>query len=78
MLKLITGLLVLAALTGCQSFDLEQIGVDDQDNAALCIRASVDPAWSESRLEYSRVELPRGYTVTPEQLADLVTACRLP
>jgi len=76
MLKFGTGLLIILLATGCQSFNPESIGVDAQDNAVLCLRASVDPAWSESQLSYNSIELPKGYQVTPEQLAELIRACQ--
>ena len=66
----------LVLLTGCQSIDLESsIGVDPTDNALICASVSVDPAWSESTATYRRIELPAGYSVTPEQLAELLAAC---
>ena len=66
----------LVLLTGCQSIDLESsIGVDPTDNALICASVSVDPAWSESTATYRRIELPAGYSVSPEQLAELLAAC---
>jgi len=76
MLKFGSGLLILALASGCQSINPEAIGVDAQDNAALCIEAMLDPTWSESRVSYRRIELPSGYVVTPEQLAELIRACQ--
>jgi hypothetical protein len=69
-------LLLLVSLAGCQSIDLESsIGVDPTDNALICASVNVDPAWSESSATYRRIELPQGYSVTPEQLAELLSAC---
>lgn len=71
-------LLIVCALTGCAGMTIENsIGVDPDDNAALCASADIDPAWSESNLKYTRVELPRDFTVTPSELAELLRACNV-
>lgn len=64
-------------LTSCAGLTLENsIGVDPDDNAVLCATADIDPTWTESRIEYKRIELPKDFKVTPEQLAELVRACQ--
>lgn len=69
-------LIALVCLAGCQSLDLEKsIGVDESDNAILCANVDLMPMWTNSRATYSRVELPKGYQLPPEQLAQLVAAC---
>lgn len=72
----LAGVAVMSLLGGCQSINLEEsIGVDATDNAVICASVSVDPTWSESNALYRRVELPQGYVVSPEQLAELLSAC---
>lgn len=68
-------LIALACLAGCSTLDPESIGVDESDNAVLCANVDLMPMWTNSRATYSRVELPKGYQLTPEQLAQLVAAC---
>jgi hypothetical protein len=64
-------------LSGCAGMTLENsIGVDPTDNAVLCATATIDPAWSESTIQYKRIEIPSSMEVTPDQLATLVRACQ--
>lgn len=64
-------------LASCAGLTIENsIGVDPDDNAVLCATADMDPAWTESRIEYKRIELPKDFKVTPEELAELVRACQ--
>jgi hypothetical protein len=71
-------IVIVLALAGCQSVDLEQsIGVGPDDNAILRVEAHVDPAWTESTADYCRTEFPAGFdisTLTPEQL-EAATGC---
>jgi hypothetical protein len=64
-------------LSSCAGMTLENsIGVDPQDNAVLCATATIDPAWSESTIQYKRIEIPGSMEVTPDQMATLVRACQ--
>ncbi len=68
--------LAMTNLASCASFNLEDsIGIGPEDNAILCVRAKVDPAWSESGADYTRIELPASLdlkTLTPELATALV------
>lgn len=66
------------ALASCASSGLENaedidqaIGVAPGENAALCISAMIDPAWTESNMQYDRVEGPqltKLQDLTPDQI----------
>jgi hypothetical protein len=59
-----------AGLGDVQNID-ETIGVAAGENAALCIHASIDPAFNESGINFDRVEGPeltRLKDLTPEQI----------
>jgi hypothetical protein len=63
-------------LAGCQGLSLENsIGIDETDNGVLCANVEIRPVWTKSTAVYSRIELPKGQSVTPDQLATLIAAC---
>ena len=62
-------------LAGCQGMSMESIGIDETDNGVLCANVEIRPVWTKSTAVYSRIELPKGQSVTPDQLAQLVAAC---
>jgi len=69
-------LFALVLVTGCQGVTFENtIGIDETDNGVLCANVEIRPVWTKSTAVYSRIELPQGQQVTPEQLAQLVEAC---
>jgi hypothetical protein len=61
---------VVLSLAGCQTAgQLEAIGVQPDDNAILCIKATVDGLYTDSGAEYTRIELPASLdlsSATPE------------
>ncbi len=66
----------LVLVTGCAGVTLENtIGIDETDNGVLCANVEIRPVWTKSTAVYSRIELPSGAQVTPEQLAELIAAC---
>jgi len=49
---------------GCSNLNLEEsIGVGADDNAIMCIRASLDGYFTDSRADYTRLEMPEGFDV---------------
>ena len=62
-------------LAGCKGMSMESIGIDETDNGVLCANVEIRPVWTKSTAVYSRIELPKGQSVTPDQLATLIAAC---
>ncbi len=63
--------LVLAiVMTACSSV-IDSVGVSPDDNAALCVRASVNGSFTNTRAAVTRIELPasmQGQAVTLDDL----------